>query len=101
MILARSVFHAKYGRAKELVAMFQQMGDITDAQAQAMQLRILTDLSGPFDTVVLEAVHESLAALEQWRNAIFAEMDAAGGPNPLEDLVVSGYNEYFTIEVQA
>ena len=32
---------------------------------------ILTDLSGPIDTVVLAGRHESLAADEQWRAQLF------------------------------
>ena len=101
MIVARAIFHAKFGKAKDLVAMFRQMGDeMPDAPGAPVQVRILTDISGTWDTVVLESVHESLAALEQWRSAMFADMDARDDSNPMADLIVSGSNEYWTIEAE-
>lgn len=99
MILHRAVIQAKFGKANELVAAFQQSTGVMPAeQMEAVQPRILTDISGPFDTVVLETTHESLAALEQFRIAVFAAMDAAEGPSPIEGLIESGRNEYYTIE---
>jgi hypothetical protein len=99
MILHRAVFQAKFGKAAELVAAFKQgTGILTAEQVEAIQPRILTDLSGPFDTVVLETTHESLATFEQFTKAIFAAMDAAEGPSPTEGLIESGRNEHYTIE---
>lgn len=99
MILHRSVFQAKYGKANELVAIFKQMpGFMTDEQMKSMQFRILTDLSGSFHTVVVEMTHESLAAYEQFRNAMFSSPEFSDGEDPSADLIESGRNEFYTIE---
>ncbi len=99
MILARAVFQAKFGKANDLVAVFKAMNQGMVAELmESLQPRILTDISGPFDTVVLETTHESLAALEEFRKALFAESDASEEPSPIANLIVSGRNEYYTIE---
>ena len=99
MILARVVFQAKFNKANDLVTALKAMSDGVAAELmESLQPRILTDISGPFDTVVLETTHESLAALEEFRKAIFAESAASEEPSPITDLVVSGRNEYYTIE---
>jgi hypothetical protein len=69
MILVRAVFQAKVGKAQELVASFKAALHQSNA---ADQSRILTDLSGPFDTVVVETIAESLAEWEQRRAEMFA-----------------------------
>ncbi|MEZ4669369.1 MAG: hypothetical protein R3E39_15800 [Anaerolineae bacterium] len=97
MILLRSVFHCKLGKVADVVAYFKAMqGSMTPAQAAALQPRMLTDISGRFDTLVLESTHESLAALEQFRAAFLNQPNSE--PSPVQDLVVEGYNEYWTIE---
>jgi hypothetical protein len=59
MILARVVFQAKVGKVQELFKAAMHQSDAAD------QLRILTDLSSPFDTVVVETVAENLAQWER------------------------------------
>ena len=66
MIVVRNVFQAKIGRASELAqGMAESMRRTPPAGAAAAGWRVLTDLSGPFDTVVLEIEVESLAAWEE------------------------------------
>jgi hypothetical protein len=96
MVLARTVMHAKFGKAAEVVAYFKQALDINDITS--LQPRILTDISGRFDTVVFETTHESLAKLEEFREALFAQAGSEG-PSPLTDLIDTGVNEYYTIEM--
>lgn len=99
MILFRTVFQAKPGKAANVVAAVKAGAEQAPAEMQpliaALQLRILTDISGPTDTVVVETTHASLAAVEQFRAAMFAN---AGDSSPMESLVVSARNEYYTIE---
>jgi hypothetical protein len=61
-------------------------------------MRILTDLSGPFHTVVQEIELDSLAAWEKLRTEIFANPEfqesQASGENPFE----SGRTEFYTLE---
>ena len=64
-----------------------------------VKIRVLTDLSGPFHTVVQEFEVQSLADWERIRNAMFSspEMgeDQSGGENPFE----SGRLEFYTLEM--
>lgn len=100
MILSRTVFHAKFGKADDVVARFKEsMADAPDEQLAQLQPRILTDISGRFDTVVIETTHESLAALEQFRAMLFQQDSERVTPNDMLDLVETGYNEYYTIEM--
>lgn len=96
MIVARAVFHAKFGKAADVVArMKEAIAGLSEEQMAQLQPRILTDLSGRFDTVVMETTHESLAAYEQARQAMLA---SSGEASPLFELVETGRNEYWTVE---
>ena len=100
MILARVVFQAKFGKANDVVKYFKTMGqNLPDELIASVQPRILTDISGPFDTVVLETTHESLAAYEEFRTAMFAMEETSDEPSLEADLIESGRNEYYTIEL--
>ena len=99
MIVVRMVFQAKFGKASEVVATFkrgqERIHEIIGDRARA---RFLTDLSGPFDTVVQEVEVESLAEWERIRARLFTdprfrEMQASG-PGLLE----GGRTEYYTVE---
>ncbi len=99
MILYRTVFQAKFGKANPLVAAIKRMNNgFTNDQMKSLQPRILTDISGPFDTVVVETTHESLAALEQFRIAMFAMSGTSEEETSWTGLIESGRNEYYTIE---
>src|SRR5262245_62538851 len=90
-ILVRFVCQAKFGKASEVVAGFKQSGEIVRTTvAPNMRTRILTDLSGPFDTVIQEIEVESLAEWERLRAMIFSnpEVQAAEAAGP--SLIASG-----------
>jgi len=100
MILHRVVFQAQPGKANELVAAIKQGYDILpEEQFAALQPRVLTDISGPFDTVILESTHESLAAYEILRTALWAAAEQREEASHMQSLIVSGRNEYYTIEM--
>lgn len=100
MIIARVVFQAKFGKADEVVASIKEsITSASDEQLASIQPRILTDLSGPFDTVVVETTHENMAALEQFRQMLFARAEGSGEQSRMNDLVESGRNEYYRIEM--
>lgn len=65
-------------------------------------MRLLTDLSGRWDTVVQEMVFENLADAEQGRTRLFTDPRfhqlQASDPN-LRDSIESGYTEFYTIEM--
>lgn len=98
MILVRMVFNGKFGTGGKLAASMAEMARQM-SEGQQGKVRILTDLSGDFDTVVFESVHESLGAWEQFRAQMFAQ-EAPQGTDTGEDYIVGGRQEYYTIEAE-
>lgn len=99
MILVRMVFQAKFSTAGKAVEEMKQMMERSRGMAKpGMRARILTDLSGPFDTVVHEMEFESLAEWEKFRTEMFSNPDSpqmqSSGPPPFE----GGRAEFYTIE---
>ena len=98
MVVARQVFQAKYGRGDELVALFKELNArLQEGGGTAPRFRILTDVSGPFFTVVTEAEVETLAAWEggfqeamrqPWMEEWFGRMTP---------LVESGRREFYAV----
>src|SRR3954464_9590667 len=98
MLVARQVFQAKFGQGDALVAIFKEMNTrVAQVSANAPKFRILTDVSGPFFTVVAEVEVESLAAWEgtfrqmmnqPWMGEVFGRM---------MPLVETGTREFYTI----
>lgn len=99
MILVRFVCQAEFGKASEVVAGFKQSGEIARTLVDPhVHGRILTDLSGPFDTVILEIEVESLAEWEQLRVTLFSNPEFQEAEAGLPNVITSGRTEYFTIE---
>jgi hypothetical protein len=100
MILVRTVFQAKFGKGGELAkAMVESM---RAGGAGGGRWRVLTDLtSGPFDTVVLEGVADSLAAWEELRRQMFAEPSFGEEMARTAELIQSGRAELYTIEAES
>ena len=94
MILVRTVFKAKFGRAGELAAeIVKQLPNIPEVNP-----RVLTDLSGPMDTVIVEFEASSLDEVFRRRLEMYADPQLAEGAARMAALVESGRNEYYTIE---
>lgn len=99
MVVVRLVFQAKFGTANQVVAGFKQAMEVAqqvfgpDAHG-----RILTDLSGPFDTVVQEIEVASLAAWEQMRATMFAHPGFQEAQAASMGLIESGSTEFYTVE---
>ena len=99
MMLIREIFQAKYGKAGELVQLMKQLDDPAMLEGVS-SARILTDLTGPFDTVVIESVVESLDTYFGKMFEMFASADQAQQFNPMAELVASGRREIYTIEAE-
>jgi hypothetical protein len=61
---------------------------------------VMTDLSGPFDTVVQEIEVASLAEWESMRSRLFASAAFREAMAATHALTVSGRTEYWTIEAK-
>jgi len=99
MIVVRTVLRAKFGTAGRLAASLSQASSAMMAEAGTpRRWRVLTDLSGEFDTVVQEVVAESLAEWETMRVRLFELAAFRDSMAQMQELVVSGRNELWTIE---
>jgi hypothetical protein len=101
MIVVRTVLQAKFGTAGRLAASLTQASSAMMAEAGApRRWRVLTDLSGPFDTVVQEVEAESLAEWEAMRARLFESSAFRESMAAMRESIVSGRNELWTIEGQ-
>jgi ABC-type Na+ transport system ATPase subunit NatA len=101
MILVRFVCQAKFGKASDVVAGFKRSNEIArTVVGPNVRVRLLTDLSGAFDTVVQELELESLAEWERLRAVIFSNPEIQEVEASMPDVIVSGQTEYYTIEAE-
>lgn len=97
MIVIRNVFQLKFGKAREAVALIKEGAAIQKKAGGNFSQRILTDLTGPFYTVVLELTVPSLAAFETEAPRYMADKDFQANYQKLVPLVESGHREIFTV----
>ena len=99
MIVVRMVFQAKWGKSNEAVEEFAKMEPVMRRfVGPNARMRVLTDLSGPFHTVVQEVEVESLAKWEQIRTAMFSAPEMQDMPADMEMPFDGGRTEYYTLE---
>jgi hypothetical protein len=99
MIVVRTVLQAKFGTGGKLVESFKETSKAMMAETKMpRRWRVLSDLSGTFDTIVQEVEVESLAEWETLRVKLF-ELAAFRDSMPtMQEFVVSGHNAYWTVE---
>jgi hypothetical protein len=101
VILVRIVCQASFGKSGDVVAGFSRSQAIVrDTIVPGMRVRLLTDLSGPFDTVVLEMEMSSLGEWERLRAAIFSNPRIQEAEAALPGVIASGRTEYYTIDAE-
>jgi len=99
MIVVRNVFQLKFGKAREAVALMKE-GLAIQKRVMAgtdFSTRVLTDVTGPFYTLVLEMTAPNVAAVESTMPRLFADKDWQANYQKVGALVESGYREIFTI----
>jgi len=99
MIVIRNVFRLKFGKAKEAVALMKQGVEIQKKTLTGVEFstRVLTDVTGPFYTLVLELTVPNFGAFEATAPRLFGDKDFQANYQKMSDLVESGYREVFTI----
>ena len=100
MIVVRNVFQAKYGHGDEVVAAFKSGLAHAREEGGVQGWRLLTDLSGPFFTIVMELEVDSLAAWAEARARQFENEAVRESFGATVDLVESGRLELYTVEAQ-
>jgi hypothetical protein len=91
------VFRLKFGKAREAVALIKEGVAIQKRAGANYSPRVLTDLTGPFYTLVLELTVPSLSAFEAEAPRFMADKDFQANYQKLVPLVESGYREIFTL----
>jgi hypothetical protein len=99
MVVIRNVFRLKFGKAREAVALFKE-GIAIQKRAAAgrdFSTRLLTDVTGPFYTVVLEITVPNLATFEAEAPRLMGDKDWQANYQKIGPFVESGYREVFTL----
>ena len=99
MVVIRNVFRLKFGKTREAVALFKEGVAIQKRVGAGSEFatRLLTDLTGPFYTVVLEITVPNLAAFEADAPRLMGDKDWQANYQKITPLVESGYREIFTL----
>lgn len=98
MIVVRNVFRLKFGRTREALAVWKQMGALAGkVDFGAKNLRLLTDAVGPFYTLVFETTFDDLATFERESKRVMAIGEWGEIYKQLTPLVESGYREIFNV----
>lgn len=99
MTVIRNVFRLKFGKAREAVALFKEGIAIQKRVGAGLDYstRLLTDVTGPFYTVVLELNVPNMAAFEAAAPRLMGDKDWQANYQKIAPLVESGYREIFTL----
>jgi hypothetical protein len=99
MIVVRNVFQLKYGKAKEAVALMKESLAIQKKVLAGVDFsaRVLTDVTGPFYTLVLEITAPDLATFEAQTPRLFGDKDMQANMQKMAELVDSGSRDVYSI----
>lgn len=97
MVVIRNSFQLKFGKAKDALAAIKEAVGAQKKAGSSFSYRILTDLTGPFYTLVLEVTVPSLAAMEAEmpKNMSLPEFQSAY--RKFVEFVESGERQVYTI----
>jgi len=99
MVVIRNVFRVKFGQAKQVLPLFKEGLAIQQRLAAGIDFsaRLLTDVTGPFYTVVLELTIPSLAAMDTTAPRIMGDPEFQANYQKLVPFIESGHREVFNI----
>jgi len=97
MIVIRNVFQLKYGKAREALAVMKEGLAIQKRLGTEASARLLTDVTGPHYTLVLELTVPNIAAFEATAPRVFGDKDFQANYQKMVPLVESGHREIYTI----
>ena len=97
MLLVRDVFRLKFGKAREALSMWKDMGERAKSAGMQGDIRILSDLVGPYYTLVMEQTTQDLGTWERDLKKGLGDPAMHELYQKFVPLVESGYREIFTI----
>jgi len=96
MIVVRNVFQVKFGRMREARELWKEALKLGAMQGAAKP-RLLTDLTGPYYTLVLENTYKDLADYEATDRKTMSQPEMGAWYQKFIPLVDSGRREIFSI----
>ena len=99
MIVVRNVFRLKFGKAREAVALMKETRAIEKRvmSGQEYSSRVLTDVTGPFYTLVLELTVPNLSTFESQAPRLFGDKEWQANYQKVAPLVESGHREVYSV----
>jgi hypothetical protein len=100
MIVVRNVFRLKFGKAKEGVQLWTEGLALAKRLGFTGRSRILTDLTGPFYTVVFEIEFNSMADFEGSAKKIMGSPEWQALYQKVSAITESGHREIFNVAAE-
>jgi hypothetical protein len=97
MILVRNVFYLKFGKAKEAKTLIDENKKMMKKFDNNAQTRFLTDITGPFYTLVMEITANNLGDFEKTSAEMMKNSEFEDWYKKFIPLVESGKREIFSV----
>jgi hypothetical protein len=99
MTVIRNVFHLKFGKAREAVTLMKRGMEIQKRALSGVEFsnRLLTDVTGPFYTLVLELTVPNFGTFESNASRLYGDSEWQANFQQMAPLVESGHREVFNI----
>ena len=97
MVLVRNVFQVKFGKMREATAAWKEVPAMAKKSAAVRDVRILTDVTGPAYTLVVEFTYNSLADFEKSSGEIMRTPDWQAWYQRIVPVMETSRREIFTI----
>jgi hypothetical protein len=100
MIVVRTELQAKFGYGSVLSGMIAEAIESLTGyeELKGIRWRVLSGLTGNFDTVTLEVEAESLQAWDKLRLIVFSVPGFVEAMNAAQEITVSGTQQFLTVE---
>ena len=99
MIVVRNAFQLKFGKAKEAVALMKEGLAIQKRTLAGVDFstRVLTDVTGPCYTLVLELTVPNFSTFESNAPRMFGDKEWQANYQKMSALVESGHREVYSV----
>jgi hypothetical protein len=99
VVVVREVYRAHKWQIRPVVALLQRYGALLVDSQVGNRPRILTDLTGPMFTAVIEIETESLSEWENRRRAMYKRAEFQAWFAQLSSSVEKGWHEFYRLEI--
>lgn len=97
MILVRDVLQIEFGKMKQALELWNNGGAAIAERHGRAEFRVLTDLTGPYYTFVLESTYENLGDFEKGMMSRHGSEEWAEWYRGFQPLLTGGRREIFRI----